>query len=176
MVYSQCSSTVIGTLSAWVDHRAVVGTGAVHGMAIVRILGRVWIPLVVLLAIGCSGYVVSGLRGAFASEKRPSYSEDYARNSTPFQSKQVVYEVFGAGGAVADISYFDVNSVPQQVEGAALPWSLTMTSDSPAVIGSIVAQGAGNSIGCRIVVDGEIKAEKISNEASAFTHCLFEGA
>jgi hypothetical protein len=39
-----------------------------------------------------------------------------------------------------------------------------------------VAQGNSNSIGCRIVVDGEVKAEKISNEVNAFTFCMVKSA
>ena len=119
---------------------------------------------------------MSRVHGIFGSEKRPSYAEVNVKDTKPFNPKQVVYEVFGPAGTVADISYFDVNSQPQQVDGARLPWSLTMTTDSPAVMGSIVAQGDSDSIGCRIVVDGEVKAERISNEVNAFTHCLVKGA
>ena len=117
-----------------------------------------------------------GLHGVFGSERRPSYADVSVKDTKPFNPKQLVYEVFGPAGTVADISYFDINSEPQQVDGASLPWSLTMTSDSPAVVGSIVAQGDSHSIGCRIVVDGEVKAERISNEVNAFTHCLLQGA
>ena len=145
-------------------------------MAVVRVLGRVWIPLVVLLVIGLGGYVVSDLRGAFGSEKRPSYSGSYVTDNKSFRPKQLVYEVFGPAGTVADISYFDVNSQPQQVDGASLPWSLTISSDSPSVIGSIVAQSNDNSIGCRILVDGDVRVERISNEVKAFTHCLLAAA
>ena len=67
----------------------------------------------------------------------------------------MTYEVFGPTGTVADISYFDVNSQPQQVDGASLPWSLKITTTSPSVVGSVVAQGDSDSIGCRIVVNGE---------------------
>ena len=58
----------------------------------------------------------------------------------------------------------------------ALPWSLKITTNSPSVVGSVVAQGDSDSIGCRIVVNGEVKAEKISNEVYAFTYCLVKGA
>jgi hypothetical protein len=53
---------------------------------------------------------------------------------------------------------------------------LKITTTSPSVVGSVVAQGDRDSIGCRIVVNGEVKAEKISNEVSALTHCLVKGA
>lgn len=43
-------------------------------------------------------------------------------------------------------------------------------------MGNVVAQGDSNRIGCRIVVDGQVKAERISNEVNAYTHCLVQGA
>jgi hypothetical protein len=36
-------------------------------------------------------------------------------------------------------------------------------------VGSIVAQGDSDSIGCRFVVHGVVKAETISHEVDAFT-------
>lgn len=119
---------------------------------------------------------MSRVHNAFGSEKRPSYAEGHVEDTKPVIYKKLVYEVFGPAGTVADISYFDVDSAPRQVEGASLPWSLTITSDSPAVIGSVVAQGDSESIGCRIVVDGETKAEKVTDEVNAFTYCLVQGA
>jgi len=144
-------------------------------MRILRVLARLWIPLVVLVVISCGGYVVSRVHGIFGAEKRPSYADGQIHDTKAFNPKQVVYEVFGPAGTVADISYFDVNSQPQQVDGAALPWSLTITANSQSVVGSVVAQGDSDSIGCRIVVDGDVKAERISDEVNAYTHCLITG-
>lgn len=146
------------------------------GMGIVRVLGRVWIPLVILLVIGTGGFIVSRVHGMFGSEKRPSYAESHATGTRPATAKQVLYQVFGPAGTVADISYFDVDAQPQRVDGAHLPWSLTMTINSPAVVADIVAQGDRHSIGCRILVDGKVKAERVSNGVNAYTHCLVQGA
>ena len=145
-------------------------------MRIVRILRRVWIPLVILVVIGCGGLIVWRIHGIFGAEKRPSYVDGQVDNPRPLNPKQVIFEVFGPAGTVAHISYFDANSEPRQVDGARLPWSLKITTTSQSVVGSIVAQGDSNSIGCRIVVDGEVKAERISNEVNAYTHCLVTGA
>jgi hypothetical protein len=150
--------------------------GRVKGMRIFRILRRVWIPLVILAVIGCGGFIVSRVHGNFGTEKRPSYAAGQVQDIKSFNPKQVAYEVFGPTGTVADISYFDVNSQPQQVDGASLPWSLKITTDSPSVVASVVAQGDSDSIGCRIVVNGQVKAERISKEVNAFTHCLVKGA
>jgi len=145
-------------------------------MRIVRVLRRVWILLVILVVIGCGGLIVSKIHGIFGAEERPSYVHGQVDDPKAFKPKQMIYEVFGPAGTVADISYFDVNSEPQQVRGARLPWSLTITATAPSVVGSIVAQGDSDSIGCRIVVDGEVKAERMSNEVNAYTHCLVTGA
>ena len=119
---------------------------------------------------------MSRLHGIFGSEKRPSYADTKINDTKPFDPKQLTYEVFGPPGTVADISYFDVDGDPQHVQGASLPWSLNFSITQAAVGGNIVAQGDSDSIGCRIVVDGEVKAERISNEVSAFTFCQLKAA
>ncbi len=144
-------------------------------MAFAGVLRRVWIPLVVMAVAGGGAFTVSRVRADFGSKP---YPHPYARLADTKLSnpKSMVYEVFGPVGTVADISYFDVNSDPRRVHGARLPWSMTLTASAPAVVGNVVAQGDSDSIGCRIVVDGQIKSERISNEVNAYTHCLVRGA
>ena len=140
------------------------------------VLRRLWVPLVILVVIAAGGLTVSRLHGIFGSEKRPSYADSKINDAKPFDPKRLTYEVFGPPGTVADISYFDVDGDPQRVKGASLPWSLQFAFTQAAVVGSIVAQGDSDSIGCRIVVDGEVKAERISNEVNAFTFCQLKAA
>ncbi len=144
-------------------------------MAFAAVLRRAWIPLVVLAVIGAAGFSVSRVRAVSDSDKHSPYGRSEVADMQ-LAEKSVVYEVFGAVGTVADIGYFDVNSDPQRVDGARLPWTIKITTDSPAVVGNVVAQGDSNSIGCLIVVDGHVKAERISNEVSAFTYCRVKGA
>jgi len=141
-------------------------------MRIIKVLRRVWIPLVVLLVLVCGSFAVSRVHSLFGAEKRPAYVDAHVDDATSFDRKRMIYEVFGPAGSVAHISYFDANSQPQQVDGATLPWSLKITANSQSVVGSIVAQSDSDSIGCRIVVDGEVRAERISDEVNAYTHCL----
>ena len=54
-------------------------------------------------------------------------------------------------------------------ETAVGPWRISRTG--PATVGSIVAQGDSESIGCRFVVDGVVKAETIAHEVGASTVC-----
>jgi hypothetical protein len=140
------------------------------------VLRRVWIALLVLLVIGAGGFTVSRLHGIFGSQNRPSYADTRIEDPAPFNPKHLTYEVFGPPGTVASIGYFDPDGEPQHVEGASLPWSLQFELTKAATIGSVVAQGDSDSIGCRIIIDGEVKAERISNEVNAFTSCLLKSA
>ena len=146
------------------------------GFATFRVLRRLWVPLIILVVIGAGGLTVSRLHGIFGSEKRPSYADTKINDAKPYDPKHLTYEVFGPPGTVANISYFDVGGDPRFVKGASLPWSLKFAFTQAAVVGNIVAQGDSDSIGCRIVVDGEVKAERILNEVNAFTFCALKAA
>jgi hypothetical protein len=128
------------------------------------------------VVVGAGAFTVSRLHGIFGSEKRPSYADTKVNDSKPFNPKHLTYEVFGAPGTVADISYFDENAEPTFVEGATLPWTLRFEITEAAGAGSILAQGNSDSIGCRILVDDEVKAEKVSDNVNAFTSCLLKAA
>ena len=80
--------------------------------------------------------------------------------------------MFGTPGSTATINYQDVHAAPQRVDNIPLPWSYTITTTDPAVIANVVAQGNGNSLGCRITVNGVVKDERTVNELSAYTFCL----
>jgi hypothetical protein len=127
--------------------------------------------LVILAVIGAGGWTVSRLHGVFGAEKHPLYADTRISDSKPFNPKHMTYEVFGPPGTLASISYFDVNADPRRVEGARLPWSVEFASTEATAVGGVAAQGTGDSLGCRILVDGVVKAQKITNEESAFTSC-----
>jgi len=153
------------------------GRGAKRrGLSIFAVLRRLWIPLLVLVVVAAGAFAVSRLHGLFGSEKRPSYADTNVADSKPFDPKHLTYEVFGPPGTVASISYFDVNAEPQHIDAAPLPWTLDFALTDTSAVGSVVAQGNANSIGCRILVDGEVKTEKTSNQVNAFTSCLLKSA
>jgi hypothetical protein len=147
-----------------------------RGFTISKVLRRLWIPLVILVVVASGGFTVARLHGVFGSEKRPSYADTKINDTKPFNPKHLRYEIFGPPGTVATISYFDVNADPQRVVGARLPWSVEFATSEATAMGSIVAQGDSNSIGCRILVDGDVKAERITHEVNAFTFCLLKAA
>jgi len=136
----------------------------------------VWIPLLVLVVIGAGGFTVSRLHGMFGSDKRPTYADTKVNSAKPFNPKHLTYEVFGPPGTVASIGYFDGDGEPQHIDGASLPWSLKFEITKAAAMGTILAQGDSDSIGCRIILDDEVKAEKIAHAVNAFTSCLLKSA
>lgn len=147
------------------------------GFVLVRVLRQLWIPLVILTVVAAGGFTVSRLHGVFGSEKPISYADTKKDETKPFNPKHLVYEIFGPPGTTAEISYFDANGDPQRVKGAQLPWSLEFPITAATVAGNIAAQGDSDSIGCRILVDGVVKAEKTTeHEVSAFTYCMLKAA
>lgn len=140
-------------------------------------LQRLWIPLVILLVIAAGGFAVSRLRTVFGSDHRVPYSDTRRDDGKPLDPKYLRYEVFGAPGTTATISYFGADGSPEKLDNVTLPWSLEFPITTAASVGSIAAQGDTDTIGCRILVGGVIKAEKIVNhEVSSFTSCLLKAA
>lgn len=131
-----------------------------------------WIVLVAILVVAVAGFGIYRLHGIFGSTDNTRANSGLANEIVPFNPKSVVLEVFGAPGAVATINYLDVNAQPQQVKNAPLPWSFTITTTEPAVVANVVAQGNGDTLGCRITVNGEVKDERTVNKIDAYTFCL----
>ena len=107
-----------------------------------KVIRRQWLPLLVLLMVVIGGFVITRMHGIFGSDTQIT-REGSGINSDakPFNPKQVTYEVFGPTGAVATINYLDLSANPRSVEGAPLPWSLTLTTTAPATSPILLAQG-----------------------------------
>ncbi|WP_369829720.1 MmpS family transport accessory protein [Mycobacterium sp. E2479] len=133
---------------------------------------RGWMVLVAILVVTLAGFAIYRLHGIFGSHNTTSANAGPSNEIVPFNPKHVVLEVFGAPGAMATINYLDVNAQPQQVKDAPLPWSFTITTTEPAVIGNVVAQGNGDTLGCRITVNGDVKDQRTVNKVDAYTFCL----
>lgn len=146
------------------------------GRAIFTTLGRLWIPLVIIGVIIAGGLTVTRLHGVFGSENSLAYGDTKNQKGKDYNPKMMKYEIFGPPGTVAQISYFDVNGDPKHLD-ATLPWSEEFPISAAAGIGSIAAQGNSSEIGCRILVDGVVKAEKVeTHEISTFVSCLLKAA
>ena len=136
------------------------------------VLRQGWMVLVAVLVVAVAGFGIYRLHGIFGSHNNNSANGGLANEIVPFNPKQVVLEVFGAPGTVATINYLDVNAQPQQVKNAPLPWSFTITTTEPAVVANVVAQGNGDTLGCRITINGEVKDQRTVNKVDAYTFCL----
>lgn len=142
-----------------------------------RVMTRLWLPLLVLLMVVVGGFVITRMHGIFGSDTEIT-REGSGINSDakPFNPKQITYEVLGPTGAVATINYLDLSANPQSVKGASLPWLLTLNTTAPAAFPILLAQGTGESIACRITVDGKVKDEKSASGVDAFTFCQVKSA
>lgn len=139
-------------------------------------LRRVWMPLLIAVVVAIGGFIVYRVRGFFDAHGAAGGSSVVFEDTKPFNPKVVIYEIFGPRGTVADINYLDLKAQAQRVDAARLPWSLTLSSTDPALSPDIVAQGDSDTIGCRIIVDGVVKAERISSGVNAQTFCLVKSA
>lgn len=140
------------------------------------VVRRAWLPLLIILVVTVGGFTVQRVRSFFGADDNSSHSTPF-EDTKPFHPKVVVYEIFSPDGTYADINYLDLDATPQRIDGASLPWSLTLSTTNPAVSPDIVAQGDGTTIGCRVTIDGVVKEERISTSpVSAQTFCIVKSA
>ena len=140
------------------------------------VLKRAWMPLLIVIVVAIAGFTVMRVRTFFGAHDTTGVSTAVADDTKPFNPKVVKYEVFGEPGAYADINYLDLDALPQRVNDATLPWSLTLSTTAPSAFPNIVAQGDGDTITCRITVDDKVKDEKTSSGVHAMTFCLVKSA
>jgi hypothetical protein len=140
------------------------------------VVKHAWIPLVVVVLVAIAGFAVYRLHGVFGVRGAASAVGARADDVKPFNPKQVTLEVFGPAGSVADINYLDVDAAPQRVDDTRLPWTYSVATTAPAVSVNVVAQGDGETIGCRITVNGDIKAQRTVAGIHPQTFCLVKSA
>ena len=113
------------TCSCRFERRTGAGGGdGRRGFVTVGVLRRRGFRCSSLWVVCAGGFTVWRLHGIFGTDNRIAYSDTETEKRQPYKPKQLVYEVFGPPGTVADISYFDVDSEPRYIEKASLPWSL----------------------------------------------------
>ena len=145
------------------------------GKSPLTFLKKAWLPLLIVAVVVIAGMTVSRVRTFFGADGVTVTPRNFADDPKPFDPKVVRYEVFGTGTYV-DINYLDLDAKPQRIDGAALPWSLTLSTTAPSAAPNIVAQGDSNSITCRITVDDEVKDERTSDGLNAQTFCFVKSA
>ena len=128
------------------------------------------IVLAVVVAVTAVG--VYRLHGIFGSDNEVTRTGSAALENTGYNPKTVLFEVFGSPGSVATINYLDVHAQPQRVADVPLPWSQTLTTDDPTLYADLRAQGDGDTIRCRITVNGTVKDERSSDNVNGYIACL----
>lgn len=137
-------------------------------------LGKLWIPLVLIVVLAVAGLVVSRLHGAFASQDLNA-NAGAGIEIVQFNPKVVMYEVYGAPGDTAQIGYFDPDANVHEVS-APLPWTVTVSTTLPTVFASLMARADGDQIGCRVTVNGTVREEQSASGVNAQTYCLVKSA
>ncbi|MUL49370.1 transport acessory protein MmpS [Mycobacterium sp. CBMA293] len=140
------------------------------------VLARMWVPTVAVVAVALGAVAVTQLRGAFGSEPIFTATGSSAEPLEPTHVKHVVYEVFGPSDTAGSVNYLDQNAQPVQASFTSLPWTITISTTAPATIASLVAQGDGGQLGCRITVDGNVRHEQSGAGHHAQTSCLVKNA
>lgn len=141
-----------------------------------QLVKRAWLPIVIVIVVVVAGFTVHRVRGFFASDPIMVTPINFADDAEPFDPKVVVYEIFGPEGAQVDVNYVDLDSKPQRVDGATLPWSIRLETTAPSATANIVAQGKTDTLGCRVLVDDELKDERIVNGTNVQTFCIVKSA
>jgi hypothetical protein len=141
-------------------------------ISISRLAMRWWMVLVAIVVVALAGFGVYRLHGVFGSDHDTSTPEALSDQIIPFNPKHVVLEVFGPPGTVATINYLDIDAQPQRVNDVTLPWKYDTTTTKPVVFVNVMAQGDGDSLGCRILIDDVIKDERVVNTMNAYAYCL----
>jgi hypothetical protein len=73
-----------------------------------------------------------------------------------------------------NVNYLDENGQPHLVDAAPLPWSFTVVTTLPSMSANIVAQGDTDvkALRCRVIVDGQVRDDRRSDEYQPFIYCL----
>lgn len=147
-----------------------------QGFSVSSLVRRRWTVIVAVLVVAVVAVTVDRLHGIFGSNNEVSRPSADSLENTGYNPKRVLFEVFGSPGSVATINFLDVHAQPQRVDDATLPWSQMLTTDDPTLFADLRAQGDGDSIGCRITVNGVVKDERSTSNVNGYIACLDKSA
>ncbi|MCV7094265.1 MmpS family transport accessory protein [Mycobacterium kubicae] len=141
----------------------------------VRRIRNAWLPLLIAVVLVVGGFAVARVKSFFAAHDTGILSSPRLDDSKPFKPKVVKYEVFGSA-IQANVNYLDLSADPRRIDGAPLPWTLVLSTTAPSVFPNLSAQSDGTLLGCRIIIDDEVKNENITHGVHALTFCLVKSA
>lgn len=143
---------------------------------VANVVKKIWIALVILAVVVVAAFCVTRLRTFFGAHDNHGVTSGISDDIKPFNPKHVVYEVTGPPGSVANINYLDITAQPRRVDNAPVPWTLSVTTTLPSVSVNVIAQSDSDQIGCRIIVNDEVKDERSASGVKAQTFCIVKSA
>lgn len=137
-------------------------------------LTKVWMPLLLLVVISLGAYTVVRIRDTFGTYGTVGSGEGSGDNTKPFHPKHITYEITGAPTGTVNANYLDENGQPHLVDTAALPWSYTIVTTLPSMSANIVAQASTevHALRCRVLVDGQVRDDRKTDDYQPFIYCL----
>jgi hypothetical protein len=136
---------------------------------------RVWMPLLLVVVISLGAYAVVRIRDTFGANAGVASGDGNADNTKPFNPKHITYEITGAPGGSVDVDYLDEDGQPHRVDAAPMPWSYTIVTTLPSMSANVVAQStttAVDALRCRVIVDGQVRDDRRSDDYQPFIYCL----
>lgn len=138
------------------------------------VLGRTWMPLVAVVAVGV-GLLCMWKVHQF-SEPEPVITVNGPQAPEEFNLKRITYEVFGSAGQGGKLVYIDIDGHPHEVHFTTLPWSHTETTTLTVASGSISVHVHGGQVSCRMLVDGVVRDEQSDDHQDADVECRVKSA
>ena len=139
-----------------------------------RMLTRAWMPLLLVVVVALGAYAVLRVRGDIGGHELDNAAAAGGGFTDPFNPKHITYEISSSspGGGVS-VDYLDENGQPHHVV-AQLPWSFTIVTTLPSMSANIVAQAdtTVDNLRCRVVVDGQVRDDRTTDEYNPFIYCL----
>jgi hypothetical protein len=140
-----------------------------------KVVRNAWLPLLIVAVVVVGGFAVTRVKSFFGAHDTGVMTSPRLEDSKPFKPKVVKYEVFGSASH-ANVNYLDLGADPRRVDGAPLPWTLVLSTTAPSVFPNLSAQSNGDTLGCRITIDDEVKDENLTTGVHALTFCLVKSA
>jgi MmpS family membrane protein len=131
-------------------------------------------PLVAVVALVVGGVAMWKVHEF--SDPPPVITVNQPAAPPEFSVKRLTYELFGSVGQGGILVWVDVYGHPHRVDLSTLPWSHTESTTLTVVSGSISAQVRGGQVGCRLRVNGVVRAEQSDDHQDAHVFCLVKSA
>jgi hypothetical protein len=141
--------------------------------AVLRAIRKAWIPLLLVVVVALGGYAIVRIRDTLGGNGTATANDGNGGDTKPFNPKHIMYEITGSGGSV-NLDYLDENGQPHRVDAAPLPWSFTIVTTLPSMSANVIAQGdpGVNGLRCRVLVDGQVRDDRRTEEYQPFIYCL----